>query len=426
MCRCAVILILTAVGLVAEVRTLNLRQAVELALEQNPDLALSRLDEKKAEQAVRLAKDPFAPKVVAGSGLAYSSGLPMSIEGATPSIVQARAIADVFNRPQSYRVAAAQENRRATTIDTAAKQQEVAFRTAELFLEAEKAAKLDQLARQQADGLARILATINARVAEGRELPIEARRASLNLARAQYRSQVLESNRAYAERLLAEVLGLNPNDRVQAAPEERTPPALPPSEDAAIQSALQSSRELRSLESRLLAKGFDVRAERAERWPKLDLVAQYALLGRFNNYEDFFRKFQRHNGQLGVSIQIPIWTGPRVAAAVAQAEAEAAQLRLQIRSARSRITAETARWYQEVKQAESARDLARLDLELAREQVSILLAQAEEGRAGLRQLEEARSAETDKWLAFYDAAVALEKARLSLLKQTGTLLAALH
>jgi len=70
--------------------------------------------------------------------------------------------------------------------------------------------------------------------------------------------------------------------------------------------------------------------------------------------------------------------------------------------------------------------LARLDLEVAREQVSILLAQAEEGRAGLRQLEEARSAETGKWLAFYDSAAALEKARLSLLKQTGALLAALH
>ena len=211
------------------------------------------------------------------------------------------------------------------------------------------------------------------------------------------------NNRAYAERLLAEVLGLNPNDRVQAAPEERTPPALPPSEDAAIHSALQSSRELRSLEARLLAKGFDIRTERAGRLP-----------------------FERHNGQLGVSIQIPLWTGPRVDAAVAQAEAEAAQLRLQIRSARSRITAETARWYQEVKQAESARDLARLDLEVAREQVTILLAQAEEGRAGLRQLEEARSAETDKWLAFYDSAAALEKARLSLLKQTGALLTALH
>jgi outer membrane protein TolC len=226
--------------------------------------------------------------------------------------------------------------------------------------------------------------------------------------------------------VVAEVLGLNPDDRVQAAPEERTPPALPPSEDLAIQSALGSSKELRSLEAKLLAKGFDIRAERAERLPKLDLVAQYALLGRFNNYEDFFRKFQRHNGQLGVSIQVPITTGPGVGAAVAQAEAEAAQLGVQIRTARSRITAETARSFQEVKQAETARELARLDLEVAREQVSILLAQAEEGRAGLRQLEEARSAETDKWLAFHDAAVALEKARLSLLKQTGTLLVALH
>jgi hypothetical protein len=70
--------------------------------------------------------------------------------------------------------------------------------------------------------------------------------------------------------------------------------------------------------------------------------------------------------------------------------------------------------------------VARLDLELMREQLSILLAQMDEGRATLRQVEEARSAETEKWMAFYDAQSLMERAQLTLLKLTGTILAAIH
>jgi len=103
----------------AQVRTLTLREAVDLALKQNPEILIARLDRQKAEETLRLARDPFFPKLFVGSGLAYSNGFPMSIEGATPSILQARAIADVFNRPQSYRVAAAKENRHSAALDAA-------------------------------------------------------------------------------------------------------------------------------------------------------------------------------------------------------------------------------------------------------------------------------------------------------------------
>ncbi len=413
-------------ALSAEVHQMTLQQALQRALEQNPEVALARLEEKKAEHAVRLAQDRFVPKVYAGSGLAYSSGFPMSIEGATPSIMQAGAMADVFNRSASYRVAAAKENRRGATLGTAAKREEVTFRTAELYLEAERAARAAQVAAGRAAALERVAAAVEARVTEGRELPLEMRRAALELKRARHRQQALDVERAYFEGALADMLGLAPGDRVEAAGEERGAPETPASEEEAVRAALASSQELRRLQSQLLAKGFDLRAERAARLPKFDLVAQYAVLGRFNNYEDFFRKFQRHNGQLGVSIQVPLWTGPSVAAAISQAESEAAQLRLRIQAARRSITAETQRLHREIGQTESARDLVRLDLEVAREQVSVVLAQYEEGRASLRQLEEARSAEADKWIGLYGAAAALERARLALLKQTGALLAAVR
>ncbi|MDQ1471182.1 MAG: outer membrane protein, partial [Bryobacterales bacterium] len=59
-------------------------------------------------------------------------------------------------------------------------------------------------------------------------------------------------------------------------------------------------------------------------------------------------------------------------------------------------------------------------------QLSVLLAQMNEGRAGLRQVEEARFNEDEKWIAFYDAQFSSEKARLNVLKHTGELTAALR
>lgn len=42
----------------AEVRTMTLRQALDLALQQSPDLMLARLDQAKARNQVTIAKDP--------------------------------------------------------------------------------------------------------------------------------------------------------------------------------------------------------------------------------------------------------------------------------------------------------------------------------------------------------------------------------
>ena len=78
-------LLFLALPLGAGTHALTMHQAVERALRQNPDLIMARLDEQKAVQQVRVAKDPFIPKVYVGSGLAYTYGFPMSIEGSAPS-----------------------------------------------------------------------------------------------------------------------------------------------------------------------------------------------------------------------------------------------------------------------------------------------------------------------------------------------------
>jgi outer membrane protein len=415
-----------AFSLRAEIHTMKLRQAVDRALLQNPDIALTRLDEQKAAQSVRLAKAPFSPSLAAGSGLAKTWGFPMSIDGAAPSIVQARAKEDLFNRQQSYLVASARETARGAGIATSAKRDEIAFRTASMFVDAQRAARLADLARKQVESLEKIQQAMEARVAEGRELALESKRAALNVARGRQRVEQLADDQDAAERSLAVVLGFGADDQVRAAEEDPQAPPLPASEEAAIQDAIQSSKELKRLESALAAKGLDVRAQKAARLPTVDLVAQYGLFAKFNNYTDYFRTFQRNNAEIGMSITVPLLPGPGIGAAVAQAEAEAAHLRVEIDAARNHISLETRQNYQALRKAETARDVARLDLEVARDQVSILLAQTNEGRATLQQLELGRFTEDEKWISFYDAQYAVQKAGWDLLRQTGNVLAALQ
>ncbi len=405
---------------------MTLRQAVETALRQNPDIALTRLEEDKARQAVRVARDPFFPRLIVGSGLAKSWGFPMSIEGSAPSVVQAHVVADVFNRPQNYQIAQAKENVRGATLAVASKRDEVAYRVAGLFLDAERAARMGDLARKDAESQQKVLDTVRAQVQEGRALPLAEKTAALNVARARQVAEGLEDDRIAAETALAMGIGLTAEDRVQPVEEQRPAPPLPASADRAVESAVESNRDLRRLESQIISKQLEIRGARAARLPRVDLVAQYGMLAKFNNYDQFFNAFQRNNGQLGISFQLPLLAGPGVSAQSALAQADITRLKIELTNTRNRIASDLQQAFRDVRKAESAAEVARLDLDVAREQISVSLAQMQEGRLPLRQLEEARLVETQKWIAFYDAQYALEKARWNVLRLTGSLVLAIQ
>src|SRR5947209_4738604 len=247
----------------AEIRNMTLRQAVEIAVKQNPDILFARLEEEHLRQAVRSAKDPFAPHITVGSGLAYSNGFPMSIEGSAPSIVQARASQYLFNRQQSIAVAQAKEDVRGAGFTVAGKRDEVAYRTAEFYLDAEHAVRVEERAKEDAGSLEKVLDTVRAQVQEGRALPLAEKQAAFNLARAGQLAEEFEAARITAETSLAIGLGFSEDDRVHPVEEQRAAPALPESEERAIEAALESNQDLRKLQSQIASKSLEVRGHNA-------------------------------------------------------------------------------------------------------------------------------------------------------------------
>ncbi len=419
------LVLLTSAIASAEVRTMTLQQAVAMALTQNPDVLLARLDQQKAQQQVTIAHDPFAPKLFAGSGAAYTYGFPASIDGSGPSIVQTRASMALFNRPQKYLVDQAKEGIKGAEIDVARRQEEVAYRVATLFLNVEQISRSIEAAGRRTASLTRVSELTAQRVAEGRELPLEAKKANLAILRAKQQMETLALDLESGEISLALAVGLTAADRVQPAAVEHAPLGVPESEQASIDQAMANSSELKGLQSSIESKVLQGKSNRSEWLPKVDLIAQYALFGKYN-YANYFQTFQHNNAEIGASIQFPILLGHQHSALASQADTDIAKLRIEAARTRERISADTRAAYNNLKRADSGRELARADLDLAREELSVTLALMDEGRVPLASVEAARAAEDEKWLAYYEAQRAAETARLNILRQTGMLEVALR
>ncbi|MCX6611944.1 MAG: TolC family protein [Acidobacteria bacterium] len=406
----------------AETHRLDLKAALKRAMEQSPEVLLSRFDESNAQQAVQIARDPFTPKLAVGSGLAYTYGFPMSIEGSAPSLFQVKASQSIINRPQSYLLAKAKVDASGAQQMTHLRRDEVLERTAKLFLDADRAARNLKIVLGQIQNLEEVLKVVQARLDEGRILPIELQRADINLKKARQRQRILAVELKQTEHNLAFVLGFESEDRVETISESAMDIPTATSPDAVIREALDNSRELKKLQIDLQSKTLEAQSNRSAWMPQVDLIAQYALFSRFNNLDQYFNRFQTNNAQLGVSFKFPIAPGPATAALAMQAQNEVSRLRLRVSNTRNRIEMDTRKLYEDLQLHKENRELAKLDLDLARDQIAIHLAQMEEGKATRRQVEESRFMEAEKWLAYWDAQYMFDRARISLLAATGGLM----
>jgi outer membrane protein len=124
-------------------------------------------------------------------------------------------------------------------------------------------------------------------------------------------------------------------------------------------------------------------------------------------------------------VTIPLLGGSAVKGQLSQAQTDILELQTQMSQTRNRIELDTQKSYQDLKKAETASQVAKLDLDYAREQVTVLLSQLDEGRVSRQRVDDARLNEQEKWIAFYDAQHTREKAGLNILRETGTLLSKL-
>lgn len=398
---------------------LTLKRAVELALQNSTDIQVAKIQGRLADRSAIISRAEFLPNLYMGSGLGYSNGIPETPGGRAPSIFNVTYTQQILNEPLRGQGKELQEQARSQVIVMRDVQGSVISRTAMAYLELAKVRHSLQLLAKEQESAAMILQVTQERQGEGFELPVEVTKAQLTKARVGQRTIQLEGREDELEVFLRAQLGLPENQRIEVSPEDL--PGEAEQEGAnLIAMALQSNTALQLAESDVRAKQFRLTGEKRGYFPTVQLVSVYSVLGKFNNYTEFFSHFQRNNFNFGIDMHIPIFSA-RTKAAIGLAQVNLDAAKATLANKRTEVSAAVRQKSRHVRESDATKEIARLELQLAQQNLSVLQSQLEEGKINLRDVEKARLEESDKWLAFLDANFGRQQAQLELLKAAGQL-----
>jgi outer membrane protein len=397
----------------------TLKQAVTTSLQKSRDISLARLQYETSRQEAGVTRSQFLPNLYTGSGVAYTSGFPLLAGGGAPALFNLTYNQELFNLPARGDVRAEEQKTEQQRFTIDAVRDGVIQRTVSAYLELAKVRRQLELLRSERESAQKILDYTRQRAQAGYELPIEVTRAQLTAAQVEQRRAQLEDQEETAADQLRLLLGLEPDQIIEVTAEE-IPPAADQTISNLVAEALRDNPEVKAAESERTASELRLKGERGGYWPTIGLIGQYNLLAKFNNYDQFFNKFERNNFIAGIDVKIPIFAS-HTGAAVSFARANLTASQMQVENKRAQVSLDVRHKARQARQMDMTREVARLELELAQQNLQVLQSQFQQGRASIRELEGGQLDENERWLAFLDAEFAHQQAELDLLRTTGQL-----
>src|SRR5208282_86292 len=269
---------------------LPLERAIRLALAHSTSSAIANADVQRAFASYRELRNHYIPQLAIGSGLGWSFGFPLSIEGSAPSLATAVAQSSVFNPAQRQFLGAARSDWRASELQEKDQRnaviQDVALTYAEL---AKWEARLARLQQDEAEAL-KMEQAVAERMHEGVDSAVDLNKAKLVAARVHLHQAEARGSADVLRRHLSTLTGL-PVSSLAIAPE--TIPALPPvaAEEDLSQKAAASSPAIKLADEHSLAESMRASGEHRSLLPTIDFSAQYARLSSINNYNLYYKRF---------------------------------------------------------------------------------------------------------------------------------------
>jgi outer membrane protein TolC len=400
-------------------RKLTLKEAVNLAVANSRDIALARLQYGVMQRQIGVARSVFLPNLYTGTGVAYTNGFPLLEGGGAPAIFNLSYNQQIFNPPLKGEQHAAEQRAEEQRLSIDDVRDAVMTRTALDYLELAKVRHALELMHGERTSAGRILDATRERMDSGRQLPVDLIRAQLTTAQIEQRIAQLEDRDDALTGELRDLMGLASDEMIEVSTEEIPTAAAEASKDVVSQ-AMTNNVELKQAQAELRAREFKLKGEQGGRWPSFALIGQYNVLSKINNYNEFFNKFQRNNVIFGVQVQIPI-IASRTSSTVAFARADLNAATLALQKKRSELSLDVRRKARLVRESELGVEVAKLELQLAQENVRVLQSQFDEGRVSLQDLEAAHIDENNKWLSFLDSNYTRQQVQIDLLHSTGQL-----
>src|SRR5271169_845504 len=104
---------------------LSFRRAVDLALQHSGVMAIATINQWRSQKAYQEVRNHYLPQLTVGSGLGYSYGFPLTLEGSAPAVANFTSQQSLFNLSLKEFLKAAKIDWKATSLDIQDKRAEV-------------------------------------------------------------------------------------------------------------------------------------------------------------------------------------------------------------------------------------------------------------------------------------------------------------
>jgi outer membrane protein TolC len=406
-----------------EARSLSVREAVRLALERAPEIAVAESSTHEAEAAADEAASALRPRVALNTTPGYSVGLPLSLAGEVPSAFGARAgmtLYDVSLRGEALEARARVAETSATLSDARA---EVVRRTVAACAKLQTDTEREAAERRRVEAREAMTRRARALLREGRATDLDADKAALDEARARQKLDAVLSDLELDRFELARLVGLPPGTPLAVSddPAEVLPEAAA---GQAVTAAIARDATLKSLSEQADALTRSAKLLDQLFKPSVNAEVRYAFVPRGFGYDKYYLSFQENVASVGVSVVLPILTGGRESARAAQSRARLAHVEAERRVREGELTSDVRSAEAAAGQAHLALSLSRRGAALAEESLRQARALAREGRGMPDAVEQAELAFVESQEEALAASREDVAARLRLLKLTGELLPA--
>lgn len=430
------ILAIVLIPATAPAEPVPLKRVVELALSHAAGAAMAAADEQRASATYRELRDSYIPQLATGAGLGYSYGFPLSLEGSAPALFNITTQSALYEPTLRESIRAARADSAASTLNSKDRRNQIIQDAAQSYAELAKWEQRLSKLQEAADNANKIETDVAERVKEGVDSELDQTKARLSAARVRLRITEAQGSADVLRQHLSALTGLAAASIQTDAASIPAPPPLPTTEQETRDTASSNPSVQAAVES-ARAQYFRAQGEHRALLPSIDFAAQYALLSKFNNYQNYYipskpcvtslgeflcvaNSFQQNNATVGVSIRFPLFNAAQRARAQA-ADADALKASKQAEAARNQVSEETLRLQRSVAQMQAARDVAQLEYEIADKSLAAVHTRMDAGTANLHDLDDAQSQLSERFIALQDVAFELERAELGLMRSTGEL-----
>lgn len=347
--------------------------AIDLALRNSHEVKMAAADVERAAAGLSQTKDAYLPSVSVGSSIGYSYGFPVG----QPSIynVNANSLALSFSQPFLVRSArAALEGARAALKDTRDK---VVAQAALAYIELDMCQRELTALDQQHEFGQRLVDIEQQRSAAGLSSAMEVTQSELTNAQLELRRLHLQDHISLLRLRLADLTGLTENG---VTPESASIPGMPTPPPTNTLSGLSAqTAAITAADAEAKSKQFVADADTHRRLrPEIAFGIQYSRYAKFNNYAQYYLRFQHNNFDVGINMTFPLYD-PFVKAKARASAADAVHAREQADLFRLQLAEQTRELSGGLDELRAQQKVARLQDEFAQENVDAVLTQLQIG-----------------------------------------------